>query len=106
MSRSEGVQTSEKVTGASSPAALHEAGVGHLQAGQTDHAVELFVRAIRIDPKPDYLASLGAALHRQGRHGEAVNVLDKAVQLRPDDAGLWTALGTMLEEAKRPQDSV
>jgi Flp pilus assembly protein TadD len=28
------------------------------------------------------------------------------VQLKPDDAGLWTALGAMLEEVKRPSDAV
>lgn len=84
---------------------LHLMGRLSLQAGQYDHAVEWIVRAIRLDPKADYLASLGTALHRQGRYDEAVNALDKAVQLKPDDAALWTALGTMLEEAKRPSDA-
>jgi cytochrome c-type biogenesis protein CcmH/NrfG len=37
-----------------------------LQTGQYDHAVEWIVRAIRLDPKPDYLASLGTALYHQG----------------------------------------
>jgi tetratricopeptide (TPR) repeat protein len=84
---------------------LHLMGLLSLQAAQYDHAVEWIVRAIRLDPRAVYLASLGTALHRQGRHDEAVNALDKAVQLRPDDAELWTALGTMLEEAKRPSDA-
>jgi len=143
MSRREGVQIPENVAGgsiAATPAALHEAGVAHLQAGryleaqrcceralaadathadslhlmgrisleagQHDHAVEWIAGAIRLDPKVDYLASLGTALHRQGRHDEAVNALDKAVQLKPEDAGLWTALGAMLEEVKRPSDAV
>jgi tetratricopeptide (TPR) repeat protein len=141
--RREGAQTSEKTSGgfiAASPAALHEAGVAHMQAGryleaqrcceralavdsghadslhlmgrlsvqagQYDHAVEWIARAIRLDPKVDYLASLGTALQRQGRHEEAVNVLDKAVQLKPEDAGLWTALGATLEEVKRTSDAV
>jgi tetratricopeptide (TPR) repeat protein len=141
--RREGAQISEKTSpgfAAASPAALHEAGVAHMQAGryleaqscceralavdsghadslhlmgrlsfqagQYDHAVEWIVRAIRFDPKADYLASLGTALHRQGRYDEAVNALDKAVQLKPEDAGLWTALGTMLEEVKRLSDAV
>jgi tetratricopeptide (TPR) repeat protein len=85
---------------------LHLMGRLSLQAGQYDHAVEWIVRAIRFDPKADYLASLGTALHRQGRYDEAVNALDKAVQLKPEDAGLWTALGTMLEEVKRLSDAV
>jgi tetratricopeptide (TPR) repeat protein len=140
--RREGAQTSEKTSGgsvAASPAALHEAGVAHLQAGryleaqrcceralavdsghadslhlmgrlsleagQYDHAVEWIVRAIRLDPKADYLASLGTALYQLGRHDEAVNALDKAVQLKPEDAGLWTAFGALLEQVKRPSDA-
>jgi tetratricopeptide (TPR) repeat protein len=141
--RREGTQISAKTSPgsvAASPAALHEAGLTHmqagryleaqrcceralaldsghadslhlmgrlsLQAGQYDHAVEWIVRAIRLDPKADYLASLGTALYQLGRHDEAVNALDKAVQLKPDDAGLWTALGAMLEEVKRPSDAI
>jgi tetratricopeptide (TPR) repeat protein len=85
---------------------LHLMGRLSIEAGQHDHAVEWIARAIRLDPKVDYLASLGIALHRQGRLEEAVNALDKAVQLRPEDAGLWTALGAMLQEAGRPSDAV
>src|ERR1700742_4672403 len=85
---------------------LYLMGLLSLQAAQYDHAVAWFSRAIRLDPKVDYLASLAAALQGQGRHDEAVDVLDKAVQLKPDDAPLWTALGAMLEEAKRPTDAV
>jgi tetratricopeptide (TPR) repeat protein len=84
---------------------LHLMGRLSLEARQYDHAVEWIARAIRLDPKVDYLASLGTALHRQGRHDEAVSALDKAVQLKPEDAGLWTAVGAMLEEVKRPSDA-
>jgi tetratricopeptide (TPR) repeat protein len=96
--RREGAQTSEETPGGStavSPAALHVAGIAHMQAGryleaqgcckralavdsghsdslhlmgllslqaaQYDHAVEWIFRAIRLDPKVDYLASLGTA---------------------------------------------
>lgn len=50
---------------------LHLMGRLSLEARQYDHAVEWIARAIRLDPKVDYLASLGTALHRQGRHDEA-----------------------------------
>jgi tetratricopeptide (TPR) repeat protein len=85
---------------------LHLMGWLSLEAGQYDHAVEWIVRAIRLDPKADYLASLSTALHQLGRHDEAVNALDKAVQLKPQDAGLWTAFGALLEQVKRPSDAV
>jgi tetratricopeptide (TPR) repeat protein len=84
---------------------LHLMGLLSLEARQYDHAVEWIARAIRLDPKVNYLASLGTALQRQGRHDEAVSALDKAVQLEPEDAGLWTALGATLEEVKRPSDA-
>ena len=51
-------------------------------------------------------ASLGIALQAQGRHDEALNVFDKAVQLRPDDAGLWKHLGDALMELQRPADAL
>src|ERR1700759_2403447 len=35
-----------------------------LQAQQYDHAVEWFSRAIRIDPRPEYLSALGFTLKR------------------------------------------
>ena len=84
---------------------LHLMGQLSIGAGQYDHAIEWIARAIRLDPQPDYLASLGTALHHQGRHEEAVDALDKAVQLRPEDAGLWSELGAMLEGMGRPSDA-
>src|SRR5258708_7269786 len=121
---------------ASTPAAIHEAGLAHMQGGrsrdarlccqqalaadpnhadtlhlmgllflhakQYDHSVEWIAHAIRQDPKPHYLASLGATLHRQGRQEEALKAFDKAVQLKPDDVELWVKLGAALAEFGRP----
>ena len=75
---------------------LHLMGLLSLHAGQRDHAVEWISRAIRQDPRPEYLASLGTALQQQERYAEALMVFDKAVQLRPDDAELWRQLGDIL----------
>jgi tetratricopeptide (TPR) repeat protein len=80
---------------------LHQKGLQSLQARQYDHAVELITRAIRQDPRPDYIASLGVTLHQQGRHEEALKAYDKAIQLKPEDAGLWHRLGNILLELKR-----
>jgi tetratricopeptide (TPR) repeat protein len=85
---------------------LHLMGLLSLHAGQYDHAVEWISRAIRQQPKPDYLSSLGEALQRQGRHEEALKVFDKAVQLGPDDAGLWNNLGKILLTLGRPADAL
>ena len=80
---------------------LHLMGLLSLHANQRDHAVEWISRAIRQDPKPEYLASLGTTLQQQERHEEALKVFDKAVQLRPDDAELWRQLGDILVQLAR-----
>jgi tetratricopeptide (TPR) repeat protein len=81
--------------------ALHLMGLIAFAAGQYDHALEWIARAIAQEPRADYLASLGATLSRQGRHDEALKAFDKAVQLKPDDAALWKAMGDALLELRR-----
>jgi tetratricopeptide (TPR) repeat protein len=128
-------QTDPNSAGMAAPAALYEAGLGHMKAGryhdaqiscqqalaadsnyaealhlmgllsfqakQYDHAVEWIARAIRQDPRPGFLASLGSTLQQQGRYEEAFKVLDKAVQLKPDHDELWRHLGDILVQLAR-----
>jgi tetratricopeptide (TPR) repeat protein/ADP-heptose:LPS heptosyltransferase len=84
---------------------LHLMGLLALQAGQYDHAVDWISRAIRREPKAIYLTSLGTCLAKQGRREEALQVFDKAVQLRPDDANLWRDLGNALVELGRTAEA-
>jgi tetratricopeptide (TPR) repeat protein len=85
---------------------LHLMGLLSFHAAQYDHAVEWISRAIRQEPRPDYLSSLGETLQRQGRQEEALKVFDKAVQLKPEDAELWIHLGTILVDLQRPTDAL
>ena len=85
---------------------LHLMGQLSFHDGQYDHAVEWIARAIRQNPKAEYLASLGAALRRQGRLEEALKAFDKAVQLKPHDAELWKNLGTVLIDLLRSDQAV
>jgi tetratricopeptide (TPR) repeat protein/ADP-heptose:LPS heptosyltransferase len=85
---------------------LHLMGLLSLQQKQHDQAGEWLSRAIRRDPKPLYLTSLGNTLLSQGRREEALQVFDKAVQLKSDDAELWRNLGNALVEAGRPADAI
>ena len=85
---------------------LHLMGLLSLDAKQYDHAVEWLARAIRQAPKPEYLFSLGTTLQQQGRLEEALKSFDKAVQLKPDDAELWTSLGNALMDLKRPDEAL
>jgi tetratricopeptide (TPR) repeat protein len=86
--------------------ALHLMGLLTLQAKQYDHAVEWIARAIRQDPKPAYLSSLGTTLRQQGRREDALKAFDKALQLKPDDAELWVNLGNVLAELERLDDAL
>jgi tetratricopeptide (TPR) repeat protein len=85
---------------------LHLMGLLALHRERFDQAVELLSQAIRRDPKPLYLTSLGMTLLGQGRREESVQVFDKAVQLRPDDAELWKNLSVALVEAGRPDQAI
>jgi tetratricopeptide (TPR) repeat protein len=81
--------------------ALHLMGLIAFRAGQYDHALQWTARAIAQEPKPEYLASLGATLSKQDRREEALKAFDKAVQLNPDDAALWKQMGDALLELQR-----
>jgi tetratricopeptide (TPR) repeat protein len=85
---------------------LHLMGLLSVHAQDHDHAVEWISRAIRQDPKPEYLSSLGTTLRQQRRLEEALQVFDKVVQLRPDDDEGWINLGKILEELNRPAEAL
>jgi len=85
---------------------LHLMGLLAFQAKQHDHAVEWISRAIRQEPKTDYLTNLGSTLVNLGRCEEALKAIDKAVQLKPLDADLWRNLGNMLAKLERPADAL
>jgi tetratricopeptide (TPR) repeat protein len=88
------------------PDILHLMGILCHRMQQYDHALEWISRAIRQDPRPLYLSSLGSTLQSQGRREEALAAFDKAVQLKPDDADSWVNLGNILVELERPIDAV
>ncbi|HLG83344.1 MAG TPA: tetratricopeptide repeat-containing glycosyltransferase family protein [Bradyrhizobium sp.] len=88
------------------PEILHLMALVCFNASQFDHAVEWASRALRIDAKPAYLTTLGTALLNLGRRDDAVRVFDAAVQLKPDDAGLWSNLANALIEAGHVSDAL
>ena len=81
-------------------------GLLSLQAKQYDAAIEWVGRANRADPKTDYLAGLGSALEQQGLREEALKAFDKAVQIKPHNAELWTQLANVLVLLKRPEHAL
>ncbi len=85
---------------------LHLMALVCFNAGQFDHAVEWVSQAIRRQPQPAYLTLLGTALLNLKRHDDALRVFDKAVQLKPDDASLWSNLGNACIECNRLRDAI
>ena len=88
------------------PETMNLMAVVHTEAGEFDHAVAWASRALRKEPKPQYLTTLGEALKRSGRLEEAINVFDRAVGLKPDDAVLWFNMGNALLAAERVQEAL
>jgi tetratricopeptide (TPR) repeat protein len=72
-----------------------------VEAGNYDHAVSWFARAIGEAVKSEYLFALGTALQRLRRFDEASKAFDKAVQLNPDNPEMWRNLARALSEAER-----
>jgi tetratricopeptide (TPR) repeat protein len=85
---------------------LHLMGLLSLHAGQADLAADWIARAIRRDPQPHYLLSLGIAMRRQGRLDEAIKAFDKVVQLKPDATEAWKQLGHGLVDLNRPDQAL
>jgi tetratricopeptide (TPR) repeat protein len=75
--------------------ALHLMGLLSFQARQFDQAIAWIERAIRQNPKADYLSNLGSAFKQAGRLDEALQVFDKTNQLKPDDPLLWCRLAAI-----------
>jgi tetratricopeptide (TPR) repeat protein len=85
---------------------LHLMGLLSLQAKHHDHAIEWAARAIRIEPRADYISTLGTALLGAGRLEEALRAFDKAVSLEPADAEHWKKLGAVLIDLDRPDEAL
>jgi len=69
-------------------------------AGSLDRAIEQYRRALELRPAfSDIRLALGRALVEQGRHGEAVAVLDEVLSVRPSwlDAMLLRGLAAYLQ---------
>ncbi|MGJ5233268.1 tetratricopeptide repeat protein [Bradyrhizobium oligotrophicum] len=85
---------------------LHLMGLLCIHGKQFDHAVEWLASAIRREPKPLYLTTLGTALLQQGRGAEALKAVEKAVELKPGNAERWQNLGLVLAELRRNDDAI
>jgi len=88
------------------PDSLHLMGLLSLQAAEYDQAIEWVALANQQDTETDYLLSLGMALEQRGLDREAFRAFDRAVQLKPDDAELWTRRGNALVKLGQLADAL
>ena len=74
-----------------------------VRKGQQDEALKLFEALLKLDPTygPAY-NGIASALHRQGRLAEAIAEYERAVQLRPESAGILSNLAWMLATCADP----
>ena len=77
-----------------------------LHSGQLDQAVEWVTRAIRIEPKAEYVSTLGTVLQRSGRLAEALKAFEKAISIEPENAELWKNFGAILIDLNHPDHAL
>jgi tetratricopeptide (TPR) repeat protein len=74
-------------------------GIALLQAGHPDRALDLFIRAVKLQPRNSvYHSSMASALHALGRRGEAIASYREALLHKPDSLDVHIQLGILLGE--------
>jgi tetratricopeptide (TPR) repeat protein len=77
---------------------------GYTQAGHPEKADPIFARLAKANPEnEDILASQGENFLRQKLYPQAQQVLQKAVDLKPDDGEAWSGLAFAASENKEYQ---
>jgi tetratricopeptide (TPR) repeat protein len=72
---------------------LLEAALAHHRAGRLDEATSRYRLILSGHPQhPDALHFLGVVLHQRGDHAQAVDLIRRAVLLRPEDAACYCNL--------------
>jgi Flp pilus assembly protein TadD len=84
-----------------------EQAVAHHQAGRLDVAEGAYSEILDSDPEhPDALHFFGLLRFRQGRGEEAVDLIERAIEINPRFAGFRYNLGNVLCELGRTEDAV
>lgn len=76
------------------------------QGKDTDFALELARRAVRLEPRAETLDTLGWVQFKRGETEAAVTALERAAELAPDSASVRYRLGVALESAGREQEAL
>jgi predicted TPR repeat methyltransferase len=72
------------------------------QGDELDAAHEVYRRVLETDPRhPDALHFAGVLAHQQGRHDEAVALIERSLAVVPDRADCYSNLGIILQSTGR-----
>jgi tetratricopeptide (TPR) repeat protein len=87
--------------------ALNLLGTVKAQQGHIGEAHRLFAAAVKANPvAPQGLSNLGQALHALKRSGEALDYIDKARALAPDDVNILYQHANVLLSLDRPSEAL
>ncbi len=75
-------------------------------AGETDAAVELFLKSIAFYPTAEAHTLLGWAYSLKGRFGDAIRECEKAVRIDPEYGNPYNDIGAYLIETGRWKDAI
>jgi putative nucleotidyltransferase with HDIG domain len=100
-------EEAEKARKAEEATALRNEGKALVRLGKEEEALEVFVKAIELDPRnAASWRSKGVALGRLGRDEEALKAFVKAVELDPANAEAWRNRGTALVRLGRDKEAL
>jgi tetratricopeptide (TPR) repeat protein len=87
--------------------ALHLSGLCKAQNGQMGEAYRLIAAALKVNARaPEAWLNFANVLHALKRDGEALDALDRALALRPDDANALENRGSALLTLGRPPEAL
>lgn len=82
------------------------AGAALYELERRDGARAAFERSVALEATHVALSNLGTLEFEDGRFGAAAGYFERALELEPDDRGVWASLGTALHFGGRPAAGV
>jgi tetratricopeptide (TPR) repeat protein len=86
--------------------ALHFLGVLCMRKNQSDRAVAFIKKAISLKPQALYYRNLAAVFGKQGKHGEAIAMYEKAIAHNPNYDDAYYSLGVTLKETGKINEAI
>ncbi len=86
---------------------LFKQGVDLYYAGNLLEALEIWEKAIVVDPNHEFSwNAIGSVLSNLGRYEEALEALEKAIQLDPNYKNPWFGIGNVLDDLGRYEEAL